>query len=192
MLMEKIVLPPERDVYITTEINKFIHSEGCMAKHASFIEADSIDCPCMCRPRWLELTNRKRQSPISDKEIVAWIKHHKHDGKIYHYFMTWTTNPKLSCADTTRKNFKRFLERADTLMIERVDYVEEHIDANFHIHAYVKSHKTIHKKHIAHYQRYGKIDLQKAKGSFEEIIDYISKENAPTTFYGKIGTMGQG
>lgn len=190
--MEPYVLSPERDAYISNELNKFVHFEGCIAQNVSFVDADDINCPCWCRPLWLERTNRKRDNIITDKEIIAFIKKHKHDGKVYHYFMTWTTNPKTSCADTTRKNFNRFLERAETLAIERVDYVEEHVESNFHIHAYVKSHKTIHKKHIQHYERYGKIDLQKAKGTLEEINAYISKENAPKQFYGKIGTMGQG
>lgn len=189
--METPYLHPDTDVYISDELKKFEHLSWCSYK-VSLMESMDPKGPCMCFGPWLDLSNRNRDIKISGKDLVMWYKLHKHDGKVYHYFMTWTTDPKHSCADTTRKNFNRFLARWRTLGIERVDHVEEHVDSNFHIHACVKSHKTIHAKHILPYQKYGRVDLQKAKGTFEEIIEYMSKENTPTTFYGKIGTMGQG
>lgn len=184
-------LTPEIDAFVTTELNKFVHCEWCGASSLTLIESLHPDSLCMCMSDWLDRTNKKRTSKLNGNDIVTWYKIHKHDNKTYHYFMTWTTNPKYN-ADIVRKNFKRFLERNGNLKIERVDWVEEHVDTNFHIHAYVICHKTLHKKHIAHYEKNGKINIQQCKGSVDEIIDYISKENTPQTFYGKMVTMGQG
>lgn len=94
----------------------------------------------------------------------------------YHYFMTWTKKPDSSF-DAVRRNFVKFSERATTLGITDLWSVEEHLDTNPHIHAYVCSKKPLTRSRYRYYEREGHIDKQKAKGNKDEIRDYMSKEN---------------
>ena len=78
-------LTPEIDAFVTTELNKFVHCEWCGASSLTLIESLHPDSLCMCI--------------------------HKHDNKTYHYFMTWTTNPKYNADIVRKKILKDFREK---------------------------------------------------------------------------------
>lgn len=103
--------------------------------------------------------------------------------KQYRYFLTWTKKPDVHF-DVVQRNFARFLDRTDTLKISRLWYVEEHLESNAHIHCYIETARTFPRSRVRHYETAGKIDKQKAKGSLEEIEDYMSKENELKKYLG--------
>ena len=100
---------------------------------------------------------------------------------IYKYFLTWTKKPGVAF-ERVQKNFQRFLDRLDVLRITLLWYTEEHLDSNAHIHCYFESQRTFPRSRISYYEKDGKIDKQKARGSRDEIRDYMSKEN-PINYY---------
>lgn len=92
------------------------------------------------------------------------------------YFITFTTKPSSTFAKV-QECFQKFLSRHEALGLKYVAFSEEHITSNAHIHAYVESSKTLKMSHFKNYERYGKINKQRCKGTKDECIDYISKEN---------------
>lgn len=104
---------------------------------------------------------------------------HKPDMKQhYKYFLTFTKKPDVD-KDEVLRNFEKFCSRSSTLEITRLWYTKEHWtdDSNPHIHAYVESTRSMPKSRYKHYEKSGKIDKQKAKGSLAQIEDYMSKES---------------
>ncbi len=96
-------------------------------------------------------------------------------GVTYKYFLTFTTAPKVSF-DAVRENFRKFCRR-DALALLRIWYVEEHLDTNPHIHVYVETSKQLSMSRLAGYKKCGAINKQVARGSLDQIEDYMSKEN---------------
>lgn len=98
--------------------------------------------------------------------------------RTYEYFDTWTVKPNTDYNNVI-KAFKAFASRSESLGLKELIYVSEHEDSNFHIHCYVSSYKPIKSDRYKYYQKYGHINHQKLKGTKQECISYMSKENKP-------------
>jgi len=104
------------------------------------------------------------------------VQRHREVSSDLRYFITFTTKPDVSFSKV-QECFQKFLSRHEALGLKFVAYSEEHVTSNAHIHAYVESSKTLKMSHFKNYERYGRINKQRCKGTKDECIDYISKEN---------------
>lgn len=97
--------------------------------------------------------------------------------KVYRYFMTWTKRPDVS-TDVLLHTFQKFVDRSEVLQIKRLWTAQEHWDTNAHIHAYVEATRSLPRSRYAYYEKItGKIDKRTAKGTLQQIRDYMSKES---------------
>lgn len=98
--------------------------------------------------------------------------------KVYKYFMTWTKRPEV-LPKTLESTFMEFASRQEVLQLTKLWYVKEHWDTNAHIHVYIEARRSLPRSRYSYYEkRTGHIDKKKAKGSLDQIKDYLSKENS--------------
>lgn len=134
-------------------------------------ECDKCDMCCFC---W---TFRKEKEKIRKP-------------KEYWYYLVWTWN-NAHCISDVRKNIDRFLLRKKTLGLLYVDISLEETDMNSgkkiraHYNMRVKTSKSMVKSRFKYYEREGNIyyDVIRvhSKKNWENVGNYISKENPPTT-----------
>lgn len=90
------------------------------------------------------------------------------------FFLTFTKKPD-SKPEEVFEQFKRFTKQAKP-KFKKIYYVTEHEETNYHIHVYVECHYSLPKSYMKRFENHGKIDRQKAKGTLEDVLDYMSKE----------------
>ncbi len=107
-------------------------------------------------------------NPYTDDTLSESVKNYK-------YFLTFTKKPDAKFADV-QMMFHRFT-KTTAKGFQKIWYVEEHLDSNPHLHAYIECKRSLAPAYLNRYAKYGKIDKQYAKGTHSEIKDYMEKEN---------------
>ena len=104
------------------------------------------------------------------------IKYMKTKGRKYSYFLTWTTKPDCKFDDVIGK-FNYFVNESKfKTSIEKLCYVDEHLDTNPHRHCYIVLNEPLMQRNMKCYEKFGHINRQRAKGTEAEIMDYMSKD----------------